>query len=155
MYITSTNAPKVAGSAQTVTISIPKVDTEKVVDKAWNFVDTFETGFSKTGPALLSGVASAIPIVGYNLSKHIRQGFGESAKADQRNKINDATNTVTALAQIGGMAVGVASAAAGLAGFSVAGPMFKASVGLFGLAGMSGLATGYATPDISVLAGDF
>lgn len=155
MNITSTNAPKLASNGQTVTISIPKVDTEKVVDKAWNFVDTFEVGFSRTGGALLSGVISAVPIAGYNFSKHVRKGFGESAKAGQRNSVNEMTNTVTALAQIGGMAACAASAVAGVAGSSWGIPLFKTSMGLFGLAGVGGLATGYATPDMDKLAGDF
>lgn len=152
MNITRTqNASKQTQAA--VTISMPRIDSEKVADSTWNVLDTVETFAGRSGYALVHGVGGAIPFVGYNLSKHIRNDF--QRQPSYTNSVNQVSNAATGVFQVAGMAVGGAAAIAGMAGYSGAGTLGWAAGGLFGLAGVSAMLTTYSTEHLENLTGNF
>lgn len=152
MDIRTSNNP--AKPASAFKISAPKIDSEEVADKAWGALDSFEKIAGRTGYALGHGVGAAIPLVGYNLSKHIRRDF-QNSYSDRENSVNRVSNAVTGLAQMGGMVVGGAAVISSLAGSSMSEALWLTTAGLFGTAGLSAVVTTFATDRLEQLTQNF
>lgn len=149
---------KVTGPAaqqkSNITISVPKVDSQAVAEGTWDVLDTVETFAGRSGYALLNGVGGAVPLLGYNLSKHIRNDLG-GYYSNRSNSVNQVSNAAAAVAQVGGMATGALGAVALIANHGSASVLFPVAGGLFAVAGLSTAITAFSTDGIEELTGNF
>ena len=137
-----------------ITISVPKVDSQAVAEGTWSALDTVETFAGRSGHALLNGLGGAVPLLGYNLSKHIRRDLG-GYYSERSNSVNQLSNAAAAVAQVGGMATGALGAVALIANHGSASVLFPIAGGLFAVAGISTAVTAYSTQGIEDLTGNF